>query len=90
MSALFMIKKSIPYIVFSLASANKKLFSKNLFLLFLSNTKKVEITILLISRLVLSIFGAPKLVFCILKPSWKAKTGFIILTLLFKSNKALV
>ncbi len=45
MSALFMVRKSIPSITSSLTSANRKLSSKNLSLPSLSNMKKVETTI---------------------------------------------
>ena len=46
MTILFMIKKNFLNIRFGLTLANRKLFSKNLSLLSLSDMKKVETTIL--------------------------------------------
>lgn len=46
MSTLLIIKKSIIIITSGLTLVNKKLFLKNLTLLFLSNMKKMETTIL--------------------------------------------
>ena len=46
MSTLLIIRKNIPNTTFDLTLANKKIFSKNLSLLSLSNIRKVETTIL--------------------------------------------
>lgn len=83
-----MVKKSILKTISSLISANRKLFLKNLFPSSLSNIKKIDITILQDSKVVLSIFRILISVFHILKSSQKIKAWLIILTSFFKSSKA--
>lgn len=89
-SILFMVRKYILKTISSLILANKKLFSKNLILLSLFNMEKIDTTILLVFKIVLSIFWASILVFCILNSKKRVKAWLIALLLLSGSNKAFI
>ena len=65
-----------------------KIFSKNFTFLAELITKKIATIILQIMKVVLSIFYTLTLIDCIVKPSFFAKVEYIILTSLFKLNKA--
>lgn len=90
MSVLLVARKDIPNTTSNLISANRKLSLKNLSLLFLSDTRKMETTILKVFRVLPSTFETPTLVFQILRPNQWAKTWLITLNLLPESNKASV
>lgn len=56
MLTLLMVRKDMQSIISGLRSANKKLFLKNLYPLFLSDKKKLKTTILQTYKIVQSIF----------------------------------
>ena len=68
----------------------KKAFWKNLCLLALFSTWKSAITISKVSKAKLSIFWALMLIFQILRPSFQAKRGFMVLILLPLLNKVFI